>query len=375
MRLATVRGVPILVSPLALLFAVLVATTWAQYDRNRLPELADGAIWTVAAVTAAGFLASLVLHEIGHCLTALRFGLGVQAITVYGFAGFTEISPEPQTPGREFAVAAAGPAVNGVLAAAFWAAHLAVARDTAVGVLMLDLAVTNALLFVFNLAPGLPLDGGRVVLSGVWRLTGDKLLATRGAAYAGFLVAAAVGLWGLSLLRAGSGGLWTLLVAGFIGLGAASSLRSVRVRSRLPGLSAGGLARPAIFVPVGTPLAEALRRARAAGRLAVVVVDRDGGPAAVMSGAAADATPEQRRPWISVEEVSRPISAAVVLPADLAGEDLLRTLQQHPAPEYVVRGRPGADGAGAGDGDVVGVLAAVDLAARLDPRGRAAASP
>ncbi|HMA47991.1 MAG TPA: site-2 protease family protein, partial [Frankiaceae bacterium] len=261
LRLGWVRGVPIYLSPVALLFAALIASLFAQLDRDRLPELTDGQVYALAAATAVGLLVSLVLHELGHCLAALRFGLAVRSVTVYGFAGFTEIEPEPQTPAREFVVAVAGPLVNGVLAAGCWLGFELVDGGSRPAVLLFDLAVTNLGLFVFNLAPGLPLDGGRLVVSGVWAATRSKVKATRAGAYAGFVVAAALALWGVQITAAGGSGIWTLAVAAFLALGAQQSLRRAQVRERLPGLSAGRLARRTLPVDGSLPLAEALRRA------------------------------------------------------------------------------------------------------------------
>src|SRR5215471_5051332 len=112
--IARLRGVPIYLSPVALVFALLTGSLIAGIDRDRLPGVPDGRIYLLAGITALGFLASLVLHEVGHAVAALCYGLRVRAITIYGFAGMTEIEPEPPTPSREFVVAFSGPAVNGV---------------------------------------------------------------------------------------------------------------------------------------------------------------------------------------------------------------------------------------------------------------------
>ncbi len=362
MLIGRVRGVPVYLSPLALVFAVIIGSLLISPNRDRLPGVADNRLYLLAAITAAGFVASLVAHEIGHCLTALGFGLGVHAVTVHGFAGFTEIEPEPQTPAREFLVAVAGPAVNGLLAGAGFALMTVVDGYTQPGIVILDLTMMNLALCVFNLAPGLPLDGGRLVVAAVWGASGDRLRGIRAGAYGGFAVAAALALWALwAVLAPGSrfGGLWLLGLAVFIAVGANQLLHQTRIRSRLPGLSAGRLARRTLPVEGGVPLAEVLRRARESGATAVAVVDRDGTPLKVMNGSAVDALPEHRRPWMTVDEVSRTISPGMVLAAELEGEDLLAAVRSTPASEYLVTqaGRP------------VGVLATVDLVARIDPGG------
>jgi hypothetical protein len=107
------------------------------------------------------------------------------------------------------------------------------------------------------------------------------------------------------------------------------------------------------------PLAEALRRAQQVGATALVAVDSRGEPVALMNGAAADATPAERRPWVSLSSVCRPLTPELKVAADVEGEDLLRLLEAHPASEYLVVDANGAP---------AGVLVTVDLIARLDPQ-------
>jgi hypothetical protein len=213
-------------------------------------------------------------------------------------------------------------------------------------------------LAIFNLLPGLPLDGGQALASGVWKATGDRHQATRAAAYVGFVVAGALAI--LAVTRNSDTGyaLWGLVFAAMLGAGAASALRRSQVVERLPGLTAGGIARKAVTVDANIPLSEALRRAEAAGVAAVIVADSSGRPWAVMNGAAVDAVPMNRRPWTTINEVSRPIEEGMRIPESLSGEELMQRLSAFSASEYVVY---------APDGHLTGVLVAVDFVARIDP--------
>jgi Zn-dependent protease len=355
--IARIRGFPVYLSPLVLVFALLIASMVVRRDRQQLPNASDAQIFSLAAITSVGFVLSLLLHEIGHALTALGLGLRVRAVTIHGFAGFTEIDPEPPTAGRELLVGVSGPLVNGLLAGLCFLGKANTSGDGQLGVLLFDMTIVNLALCVLNLAPGLPLDGGRLVVATVWGATGNKLRGLRAGAYGGFVVAAALAGWGLFLLPGGTGAFWTLGLAAFLAFGAHQSLRSVQLRERLPGLSAGRLVRKTLPVEGAVPLAEALRRAEEVGATAVAVVDRDGTPTKIMNGSAVDALPGHRRPWMTVDEVSRAIQPSMIFDADLEGEDLLTAVQRAPASEYLVtqRGRP------------VGVLAMVDLVARIDP--------
>lgn len=358
LRVLTVRHVPVYLSPFAPIFALLVARSAVSIAENRLLDLQQVRVYFLVAAVAIGFLASLVLHELGHALVAQRLHFDVHSVTIFGFAGFTEYRPEARKPSSAFLVSVTGPLVNLVLGGAAVAAYSVIDHDTVGGVVLFELAWINLALGVFNLAPGLPLDGGHVLQALVWRATGNRARATQVAAYVGFVVAGLLVVWALSLRTFGAS-LITLMFAVWLGTSAFASLRAQQVRERLPGLSAGVLARPALPVDGNVPLAEALRRAQQAGATALVAVDSRGEPVALMNGAAADATPEERRPWVTLSSVSRPLAPELRVAATVAGEDLLTLLQEHPASEYLVVGEDNAP---------VGVLASVDLVARLDPQ-------
>lgn len=358
LRVLTVRGVPVYLSGFAPIFALLVAQSAATIAEDRLPGLAQARVYFLVGAVAIGFLASLVLHELGHALVAQRLRFDVHSVTIFGFAGFTEYRPEARTPASAFLVSVAGPLVNLVLGGAATAAYLVVPPDTVGGVVLFELAFINLALGLFNLAPGLPLDGGHVLQAAVWRATGNRARATQVAACVGFVVAGLLAVWALSMGTFGSS-LITLMFAVWLGTSAFASLRAQQVRAKLPGLSAGALARPALPVDGNVPLAEALRRAQAAGATALVAVDSRGEPMALMNGGAADATPPDRRPWVTLASVSRPLSSELRVAADTEGEDLLALLQERPASEYLVLDASGSP---------VGVLASVDLVARLDPQ-------
>jgi CBS domain-containing protein len=146
--------------------------------------------------------------------------------------------------------------------------------------------------------------------------------------------------------------LWVVAIAAFIWIGAGQSIRATKFRERLPALQARRLARRAISVPAGTPLAEAIRQADESKARAVVVVDHDNKPIAIVNEAAVMATPPQRRPWIDAGSMARTIEPAMILNADLAGMALLEAIRRAPASEYLLVDETG---------QVVGVLAARDL--------------
>jgi Zn-dependent protease/CBS domain-containing protein len=340
-RLGRVLGVPVHVAPTWFLFAGLVVLS---YGPALTPDVGAARAYTAAGAFAVLMLLSVLLHELGHCVVARAFGLPVRSITVTFLAGLTEVTEPPQTPGREYAVAVVGPMVSLLLAGLGAGAAAVLEPGSLPHLLALGTAAVNGVVAGFNLLPGLPLDGGRVLRAAVWRLTGDGDRATLVAAHAGRVVAVAVVpvvvLVGLPAL--GLGGptatttVFAALVAVFVFAGANAILQRARVVDRLRPGTVGRLARPALAVPPDLPVAEAVRRAQEAGRHAVVVVDPAGRPVAVVDERAVQAVPEERRPWVDVGTVARTVEPRTVLDPGLGGEDLLAALRALPSPVYLL---------------------------------------
>lgn len=205
LRLTRVAGIDVRLDPSLLLFAVLIA--WV-FGANFLVR--HGAVATAVMALAATvlFLASVLAHELAHGLEARYRGIRVQGITLFFFGGMTEMHADSRTPRDEFAVSAVGPYASLLCAAAFGlvatlAADLGPVLAGPVGDVAGLLAWLNLFLAVFNLVPGAPLDGGRVLRAGLWWLLGDRHRAVRIAGRAGQLLAGLLAATGLWLLAAG----------------------------------------------------------------------------------------------------------------------------------------------------------------------------
>ncbi|HZF91389.1 site-2 protease family protein [Streptomyces sp.] len=359
-------GVPVYVAPSWFLVAILI--TWVfggQLDRV-LPEL-GAARYLVSLFFAVAFYASVLVHELAHTIAALRFKLPVRRIQLQFFGGVSEIEKEAETPGREFVLAFVGPLLSLVLAGVFYLAMQPVEPGTVPGVLLAGLMISNLIVAAFNLLPGLPLDGGRMLRAVVWKITGKPMSGTVAAAWIGRALAVSV-LIGLPLLtQSGALGadaednvgmdtvldaLLAAILAAIIWTGAGNSLRVARLREHLPELRARALTRRAVPVRTDTPLSEALRRANDAGARALVVVDADGTPVSLVREAAIVGVPEHRRPWVAVSGLAQELTDGMRVSAELAGEDLLETLRAHPATEYLVVEETG---------EIYGVLSAADV--------------
>ncbi len=301
---------------------------------------------------------SVLVHELSHSLVAIRFHLPVRRILLYPLGGVSEIDKEPPTPAQEFLVAVAGPLLSLALAGAGWALTKVTPAGSVAGLLVIQLMRANLIVGIFNLLPGLPLDGGRLLRAAVWKVTGRPQTATIVAAWGGRVLACALLL--IPVITVAAGGqqtdlfatAWIAVIAAFMWLGAGQAIQAARLRERLPGLHARSLARPAVPVTADVPLAEAVRRADEAHAGALFVVDHDQNPIAIVNEAAVTATPLNRRPWIDVGSLARSLSPGLVLPADLSGAELLEAVRRAPASEYLLV-EP--------TGKVFGVLATRDL--------------
>ena len=225
------------------------------------------------------------------------------------------------------------------------------------GTLVSQLRWANLVVGVFNLLPGLPLDGGRMLRAAIWKVTGRPGTSTIAAAWAGRVLAVALFVVPFATGRVtGTGDLvtvvWLAVIAAFMWTGAGQAIKATRFRERLPALQARRLARKAVSVAADTPLAEAIRRADENQARAVVVVDHEDKPIAILNEGAVMATPPQRRPWIEAGALARTLEPSMVLPADLSGMALLDAIRRAPATEYLLV-EP--------SGQVYGVLAARDV--------------
>jgi len=353
-------GVPILLMPSWFLFAAYIVLFGQPLLRD---EVGSSQAYAVAGAFALLLLASVVLHEIGHCLVARAFGLPVRSITGTLVAGLTEITELPQTPAREYAVAISGPMVSLLLTATGVAAVDLFDPGSLPRLLCEGVAVINGAIAALNLLPGLPLDGGRVLRSVVWQLGKDPERATRVSARAGMAIAlvvvpvVVVGV--LPALGFGNRGVSTILLSALVGafiyVQAAASLRRSKLVSRLPQVSVAALARPALAVPATLPLAEAVRQAHEKGLRALVVVDGNGRLDGIVSEAWVRQVPADRRPWVVVADGARRVEPGLLIEPGLEGEALLAVMRSTPASEYVV------------PGPVPRVLVSADVAAAMQP--------
>lgn len=358
--LGRVRGFPILLAPSWLIIAALITIGYGRIATDAVPGLSRTGGHLVAFAFAVLFAASILLHELGHAFVADALHLRVRKVVIFLLGGVSEIDPA-RRPRDEFLVAAAGPVVSFAIAAILWAVRPAVAADSVADLLIWLLVWSNASVAIFNILPGLPLDGGRVLRAAVWGATRSRSIATRVSAWGGRVLAVALLVGALALERTDRGGTLLLptsvVLAGFLWFSASASLGESRMESGIDRLEIGSLVRPVIWAPAGTTLADALDSARRYQVDAIVVTDSVGAPSAIVDDEQVARLPNERWPYVDVRDVAAPIAAAAVLADSLRGEDLLAAMRASPALSYLVVARDRAP---------LGVLRARDVAHALE---------
>jgi Zn-dependent protease len=238
-RIGRLAGIDLAVHPSWLVIAFLLTFSLADAFFPRLiPGWTVGQYWLLGAATALLFFASVLAHEFSHALVARRFGLKVAGITLFIFGGATSIEGDARTPREEALIALAGPASSIIIGAALLGAG-ALVEVREVRALLGWLGVINVVLGVFNLVPGFPMDGGRVLRAILWRLRGDANAATRQAAIVGrvvgYLMVAGGVMWALRSRDIGSG-LWLALVGWFLATAAEATMQQAGVERSLSGV-------------------------------------------------------------------------------------------------------------------------------------------
>ena len=243
-KLGTISGIEIGLHYSWFIIAALIAFSLAEHFRQVNPSWGSGQIWIAALVTAALFFATLLLHELAHSLVAQARGLKVKAITLFALGGVSQIQDDATDAKTEFLVAIAGPIASlmigfgclGIALGLGW--QRSTEPHTAVAGVLVWLGYINFALAVFNMIPGFPLDGGRVLRAIVWATTKNSDRSTRIAARVGQFVAFLFildGIWQF-FSGAGFGGLWIAFIGWFLMDAAKASYAEVEITAALRGL-------------------------------------------------------------------------------------------------------------------------------------------
>jgi Zn-dependent protease len=338
--LGRIAGIRVVLAYSWFVIAAFTVFVYGPVLEGQYPDLGIAAYY-VAFAYALLLLISVLVHELAHALTAKIFHWPTEKIVLNLWGGHTQFEGFTATPGRSVLVALAGPAANFVLAAAGWLLISTAGLSGVADILANIFVWANLLIGIFNVLPGLPLDGGRLVESAVWKATGSQEKGTVAAGWAGRIIVIALAVWFvlLPLLRGDrpdvSLMLITVLVGGFLWTGASASIQHGRLRSRLHLVNAAALAEPAVGIPETATVAEVLRLAPA-GTPAVILYGPDGRPTGLVNTAAVGAVPAGAAVTTPVTAVAHALGPGAYVPEWSQGQELVQYLAQLEGHEYAV---------------------------------------
>ncbi|MEC5200844.1 Zn-dependent protease [Arthrobacter sp. PL16] len=347
LSLGRIAGIPVVLAWSWFVITAFIVLVFGPRVANAFPGIGAGA-YAVALGYALLLAASVLLHELAHALTARAFGWPTTRIVLNLWGGHTQFASFNASPGRSLLVALAGPAANFVLAALGWGILQAMTPGSVAYLLTTILIWANLLVAVFNVLPGLPLDGGRLVESAVWKATGSQEKGTVAAGWGGrILVVLLLGVVvGLPLLQGRWPDLTVIIIAvvmgAFLWMGATAAIENARMRLRLPAISAGRLQQRALGLPAGTTVLAARRLLRENPGAAVVLTGATGVPEAVVDEAALLAVPEEAAGTTAVNAAARRLATGAYVPEWAEGQELVQFLARLEGNEYAVLDRQGA---------------------------------
>jgi Zn-dependent protease/CBS domain-containing protein len=340
-RVGNLFGIPFYINPSWFLVLVLVTWSYSGGLAAQFPGLPAGAPLLLGLVTALLLFASVLAHELGHSFVALRQGVGVNSITLFLFGGLASLKKESETPAEAFWVAIAGPLVSLFLAGMTGIIGYSISASGPLAAILGLLASVNLALALFNLIPGLPLDGGNILKAAVWKLTGNPYKGVKFASRMGQVVgwgAIATGI--LPLFLTGSfGNFWNLLIGWFLLQNAGQAAQYATVKEHLDGLTAADAVTP------DSPVVSAQLSLREfADQLVLnpgnwrkfLVVDADGQLVGEVKVDALRTVPSDRWLKTQIGELAQPIEAFRTVPSDQPLMDAIKTLEENQLPALTV---------------------------------------
>jgi len=360
-RLFRVAGIDIGIHPSWIVVFVLVTWSLAVGYFPTAARASMPTYWLLGAVASILLFASVLVHELAHSLVARREGLEARSITLFIFGGVSNLTTESPRPSVEFLVAIVGPLSSlGLAGVALVVANL-VPADSPAQALFLYLGLVNALLAGFNLIPGFPLDGGRVLRAIVWRVTGSLRRATEIAASVGTIVAAGLLIWGVFRTINGEviGGLWIAAIGWFLQAAASAVVRQVRLQEALHGISVGAVVEPdGTMVPPNLSVADVVDGHLLPTNRRAVPVGHDGAVDGIVTVGDIRRVPPERRAVTQVGDVMGGRNGVVSVTPETSLADALTTLGSRDLEQVPVLD----------DGHLIGMLSRADVMRQFELR-------
>jgi len=347
-RLGRIFGIPIYLHASWLIIFLLITVTLAKQFTSQHPGWSPQQHWALGIITSILFFGSVVFHELSHSVVAKRYRIPVDSITLFVFGGLSRISRDPSNAWQEFNIAIAGPLSSLFLGGCFWLVAHYVHGNELVVAACTWLWQINVVLAVFNLVPGFPLDGGRVLRGIAWGITGNFERATKIAANAGKAFAYVMILVGVWQMLNGNwvGGLWTAFIGWFLLSAAQESYAQVAIRSTLNGVRAADvMSQDVPTVTRDMSLEEYVHEVLRTGVMTHIVIGA-GKPVGLVSLQAARTVPRNEWATNSVQAVMLPIERIQWANPDEPALAVLERMQKEDIAQMPV----------AADGNIVGMI-------------------
>jgi Zn-dependent protease len=313
LRIARIAGIPISLDySWFLIFILLTWSLGASYFPSQFPGWASWEYWAIGALATILLFFSVLLHEFGHAAAARHYHIPVQEITLFIFGGVARIQEEPKSAGSEFWIAVAGPAVSLLLGLIFSALALVTTLPQLLAVFRY-VGYINITLFLFNLIPGFPLDGGRVLRAAIWGATRDTNKATLIAANTGRFIAYLFIFIGLTMIFAGNlyDGLWMAFIGWFLESAAVAQVQQQKLKdilSRYPVRQA--MATEMAVIPAQTTLDVLAEHNFLHGGKRAYIVQKNGVPVGILTIHQLKKARKQDWPTTTAEQVMIPLAEA-----------------------------------------------------------------
>jgi len=334
-KLGSIGGIEIGLHYTWFIIAVLIAFSLALHFHGLRPDWGNSIVWTAAVITAALFFVTLLLHELAHCIVAKSRGLQVRSITLFALGGVSQIESEATSAKSEFWIAIAGPITSVILGCIFvLLAHASRwlpggKPATPIAAILLWLGYINVTLAIFNMIPGFPLDGGRVLRAITWWITGNAQKSTRIASRIGQGVAFLFVLLGLYRFFVGAniGGLWLIFIGWFLIDAARSSYLQVGLISVLRDRRVSDIMESdCTIVEDYLSLRDFFEQYLLHSASRCFIVAQEGRVLGLVSSAELKKVPRENWPQTSVQGIMRPLQQVPSVPPEMPAIQALEVM-------------------------------------------------
>jgi Zn-dependent protease/predicted transcriptional regulator len=364
-RLGKIMGIPIRIHYTLWFVFILIAWSLAVgYMPHQYPRLSVVTYWAIGIASAIILFVSILLHELSHSYIAKKNGLPIARITLFFFGGVSEITEEPQDPGLEVRMAAAGPLMSFLIAAvmgALWYLGEVVKAPVPIIATLGYAALVNVVLGAFNLVPAFPLDGGRVFRGSIWKHSKNLIWATRTATRVSEWFSLLMVLGGFVLIIVGHfvEGIWIVMLGWFIKSGAETSLKQTLAGEALRGLAVADImTKNVITVPPEITVQQLISDYFLVQHHEGYPVVKDGQVLGLVTLQCVRNVPKKKREYETVQQVMIPCDRGVVVNCSMSALDAMQNMARNKVGRVLV----------VGEGRLVGIVTREDVVRTIQTR-------